>query len=367
MGENGKEKLLYIMGVDWDWIFQRPHIIEHHLEEKNDVTVVFPRSILKFFSKFHSRHPRYGRILWTLPLQEKVKAIGKLSRLLNRHVFQDIYKYRTIVLGYPLYNRYIPDDYGGLIIYDCMDNYEALYPYPAGVSDILRQEKCLVERSSLLFVSSQALMEKLMRYQIATMAHMVLLRNGTYIPEKLPSISLPKRQQQYWVGYFGTIAEWFDANLLVKSLEQVDDIEYHLIGPSCILLPKHPRLIMEGVVEHDFLYPAMQPCSCLIMPFQLNETVLYVDPVKLYEYIVMGKCIIAVYYPEIARFEDFVYFYHSFEEYIQILQELKQKGFPPKYTDQQRQAFLERNSWQERFRVWDEAVKELIDKLSDKD
>lgn len=358
MDNEHKPSLLYIMGIDWDWIFQRPQIIERHLEDGNDVTVIFPRSILKLFARRKSRYPRRYKILWTLPLQEKIWVIGKLSRLLNLHVFQGIHEYDAVVVGYPLYYRYVPRSYLGILIYDCMDNYEALYPYRPGVGELLRQEKELVGRSSLVFASSQRLMEKLRVYCSAQVPRMELLRNGTDVPGTLPPISVPSRQERYMLGYFGTIAEWFDIGLLSESLRQMDNIEYRLIGPASIPLPMHPRLVSEGVVHHDALYAAVQPYACLVMPFLPNEAVLYVDPVKLYEYIVMGKCIIAVSYPEIERFEDFVYFYHSSEEYIRLLRDLVREGFPPKYTARQRQCFLEENSWQARFRTWDEALEE---------
>ena len=364
MSNRDKPRILYIMGIDWDWIFQRPQIIEQHLEKDNNVTVVFPRSILKLLKRRHLNYPERYRILWTLPLQEKIKAIGAVHRLLNRHVFRDIREHETTVIGFPLYYRYIPRDYSGTLIYDCMDNHESLYSYYAGVPELLRQGKLLMARSHLVFVSSQRLMEKLQRYDICPMPRMVLLRNGAKYPSKLPSIAQPVRpevsQMPYKIGYIGTVAEWFDRDLILESLRQIRDIEYHLIGPVNITLPQHEsRLIMEGIVSHEHLYDTVGVCVCLVMPFKVNETVLYVDPVKLYEYIVMGKCILSVFYPEIERFEDFVYFYHSTWEYIQLLQQLKKQGFPPKYTSRQRQDFLVKNSWDARFDIWDNAVKDL--------
>lgn len=357
MSNEDKPGLLYIMGIDWDWIFQRPQIIERHLEETNDVTVIFPRSILKFFARSRSDYPQHYKILWTLPLQEKIKIIGKISRLLNRHIFRDIQKYETIVIGYPLYYRYIPRDYPGMLIYDCMDNHETLYCCRSGVQELLRQEKALIAHSGLVFASSQQLLEKLQKYDISPMPRMVLLRNGAEAPEGLSHIARPVCRTRYKIGYIGTIAEWFDRDLILKSLQRISDIEYHLVGPISIVLPDNEsRLIAEGIVPHDLLYGIAQSYCCLVMPFRLDETVLCVDPVKLYEYIAMGKCIVAVFYPEIERFGDFVYFYHSDTDYIQLLDSLKMKGFPPKYTSRQRQDFLEGNSWKVRFATWDKAV-----------
>lgn len=359
MNNCAKPRLLYIMGIDWDWIFQRPQIIAQHLAKENDITVVFPRSILKFFARRRSCRPLPYKILWTLPLQEKIGIIQKVSRLLNRHIFKNTFNYNTIVIGFPLYYRYIPDNYSGTLIYDCMDNHETLYSYRPGVTTLLKQEQSLISHSSIIFVSSRKLMEKLTKYNISPLTRMVLLRNGTAVPDSLPPMTQALCQTQYKIGYIGTIADWFDTDLLRESLQKVDGIEYHLIGPVNTPLPRdEQRIIQEGVVCHNLLYEKVQFYSCLIMPFRLDETVLCVDPVKLYEYIAMGKCIIAVYYPEIERFQDFVYFYHDISDYVQLLSELKKQGFPPKYTSRQRLDFLEKNSWENRFAVWDKTVNE---------
>ena len=91
--------------------------------------------------------------------------------------------------------------------------------------------------------------------------------------------------------------------------------------------------------------------DCLIMPFVVNDIVRFVDPVKLYEYIAFGKCIVSIYYPEIERFRDFVFFYRTPEEYRKLLDKLTESGFPPKYTDVQRENFLKENTWNMRYNI----------------
>ena len=97
------------------------------------------------------------------------------------------------------------------------------------------------------------------------------------------------------------------------------------------------------------------------MPFKLNDVVLAVDPVKLYEYISYGKCIISIYYPEIERFRDFVYFYNTQEEYNEIIRNKCKDGFKPKYTKEQQKKFLEKNTWDARCK---EAVRMLKEKIN---
>lgn len=339
------KKLLYIMGIDWQWIFQRPQILAKYLSADYDITVVFPRSILKKRSPVSACPP--FRILWTLPYQEKNAFIGKISARLNQNVFKDIYSYDYVYINYPLYGRYIPEDYGGKVIYDCMDNHESLYPDQKRVYKILVQEQRLVKRSNLLLVSAQALAEKMNK--IAGCEKSILLRNGT-VPNRVYPLKKPEKRQLYSIAYIGTIASWFDYPSILESLKHCPQVEYHLIGPAnekadC------PGIIYEGSVSHEHLGSLAEKYDCLVMPFVVNDIVRFVDPVKLYEYIAFGKCIVSIYYPEIERFRDFVFFYRTPEEYRKLLDKLTENGFPPKYTDVQREIFLKENTWNMRYNI----------------
>ena len=40
-------KILYLIHIDWNWIFQRPQILALALDKNNDCTVVEQKTILK--------------------------------------------------------------------------------------------------------------------------------------------------------------------------------------------------------------------------------------------------------------------------------------------------------------------------------
>ena len=351
---DGRKKLLYIMGIDWNWIFQRPQILEQYLENNYDVTVVFPRSILKLMDKSYTKYPSDYKILWTFPLQEKNRFIGRISKLFAKRVFRNIEQYDLVVIGYPLYFRYVPSTFRGKVIYDCMDNYEELYPDRKNVSKITKSEKELIERSDAVIVTANKLLEKVSAY--TKDKKVTLVRNGTE-NRVISTPGEPRVQEKYKIGYFGTVAEWLDAKLLEESLEEYPDIEYHLIGPVLNAeIPVNRRIIMEGIVPKQNLPELTKEYSCLIMPFVVNGIVEGVDPVKLYEYISMGKCIISVKYQEIERFDEYVYMYSNKEEYFELLRDLKAKGFPPKYDKKKQAGFLTENSWENRFKAFDKIL-----------
>lgn len=333
------------MGIDWTWIHQRPQILAEMLANDYEITVLYPRSILKLGLPLPVHEGMKFRVLWTLPYQEKSSLIGWFARIINYKKIATINEFQYVYVGYPLYGRYIPRDYKGKIIYDCMDNHEALYPDFKRVDKVLVQEQILVQRADLLIGSADALVKKM--NSIAGSDRCQLLRNGVDV-EKSYDIKVAVKKEKYKIGYIGTIAEWFDYKLLIEGNTYLKNIDYHLIGPVAEQV-EHTAIHYEGIVEHDMLYDTIKNYDCLIMPFQVNDIVKAVDPVKLYEYIAFGKCIVSIWYEEIERFDSFVYFYKNEDEYIELMQELSSNGFPTKYTKQQQVEFLEQNNWKERY------------------
>ena len=83
------------------------------------------------------------------------------------------------------------------------------------------------------------------------------------------------------------------------------------------------------------------------MPFLINEIIEAVDPVKLYEYINFNKNILCCRYNEIERFDKFVYFYNTYEEFNEMVKKISKES-SIKYTNQERIEFLRENSWEVR-------------------
>jgi len=135
-------------------------------------------------------------------------------------------------------------------------------------------------------------------------------------------------------------------------------VNYHLIGPANQRM-EHEQVRYLGSIPHDKLGEEVKELDCLAMPFVVNEIVACVDPVKLYEHIAFGKCIISVYYLEIERFGEFAYFYETSEEYVELLHKLAEKGFPPKYSEEQQREFLKNNTWDQCYETLKMEMKEL--------
>lgn len=342
-----KKKILYFMGVEWNWIIQRPQILALYLQRYYEVTVVCPKQLLHNNNHTNASPERLIELL-QLPFQEKNRFIGRIAWIWHTDQLKYISSYDMIWIGYPIFGRYIPDDYRGKVIYDCMDNMTALYPdqRPESVRYVEEQERKLIRRANVVFASSQKLKEKMEK--MCPNKKVIVVRNG-YSNITIREPASPQVKEEYHLGYIGTIGEWFDRDAIFNSLDENKRVYYELIGPTNRHERiRHDRVHYEGTVEHRLLENYVNRMDALIMPFLPNDIVLYVDPVKLYEYIAWGKCIICSWYPEIDRFKDYVYFYQGQGEYLQLIKELSEHGFPVKYSGKQQRFFLRQNTWEER-------------------
>lgn len=354
-----KKRVLYLMHVDWGWIKQRPHFIAEKLDTVFDVTVFyqFARS-RKVITSNPSKTKKFPIIV--LPLK-RMRIFHSLNSFIQQMIFSIILKVirpNIIWITHPSLYDFIPKRNINKfkIIYDCMDDVQGFNYIPVVKKNLDISERQLLHDSNIVFVSSQNLQNKIIERGCSS-NKTVLIRNGYNgkIIDAVDKKILPLKD--FKIAYIGTISEWVDFDTIKKSLNEINNLEYHFFGPIECEIPENEKIIFHGPINHSKLYDVVQDVDCLIMPFKLNELIQSVDPVKLYEYINFNKNIITIYYKEIQRFNDFVYFYNNSDEYINVLKGLIANN-ELKYSQDQRLEFLKENTWDKRTNV-------MIEKLND--
>lgn len=324
---------------------------------KYDCTVVDVHKVLRNHKHVQkeNKFPANYRLAYQFPYQYEFALSRWLTAVTYKAAMKDMEDYDFIWIGGPELIRYIPKSYSGKILYDCMDNYENFTKKQSRKAKIREMEKECIRRAEIVLSTSEVLCERIRSF--AAGSNPVLVRNA-YDGKNVYAVKKTQKKKQYKAGFIGAIAQWVDLDILVNNAYKQHNVTYHLVGPYGSKREDCDRLIYEGSKEHAKLYDTIKDYDCLVMPFYINELTKAVDPVKLYEYIAFGKCIISSYYEEIDRFSPFVYFYHNEEEYHELVEMLAKEGFPPKYTNRQQRAFLQENTWEERFKVVDRILSE---------
>lgn len=276
-----------------------------------------------------------------------INPIIKYSRLKKKLSLNNI---EYLFLTFPDQIDVIPKKFTGKILYDCMDNHIEFIEDAKEKKLMKEKELKIITKSDVIFVTSRELKKVLIRrYGVEIKDKIYLVRNG-YSGETLSinnSVNNNICKEKFKLSYFGTISHWFNFDFIERSLDDIENIEYDLMGPVEIEIPKKDGINYLGTIEHKNLYEVTKKSDCYIMPFKLNSIIESVDPVKLYEYINFNKNILTIQYEEVERFGPFVHFYTDYESYIIAIKKMMENN-KLKYTSEERDSFLENNKWGDR-------------------
>lgn len=155
------------------------------------------------------------------------------------------------------------------------------------------------------------------------------------------------------IGYSGAISDWFDFDLIEKAAAKFPNSTFLLVGPTINipinkteLMKKHKNIIFMGKKTYDELPSYISQFDVAIIPFRINPLTNYVNPVKLYEYIAVGKTVVSTALPALSEFKGAVYIADNHEEFLGYIEEaLEKKPEPDKYEH-----ILKNNNWDIRAR-----------------
>lgn len=359
-------RILYVMHVSWDWIWQRPHEFAYQLRKAFDLLVLYPVGRKRSSTVHNTRQGLALRSFLQLYKRREYGFIAAVNRARLRWLFSRVirrYRPHVVWVTHPELIEYMPSILGALLIYDCMDDALAFRQPAAFTERMRRDEATLVDRADLVLTSSVSLGETLhSRYGASVRTRLV--RNGCGGGQAATTSSTSRGADGFWhLGYVGTLAN-IDVEAVMTLVRSVPDVCIDLVGPAIGWAgpTDHARLRLRGVLRHGQLEEFAVTCCCLIAPFPSTQLVLGVDPVKLYEYVDWGRPIVALRYPEVERFGEFVEFYETPQELVKVVSRMCTEGFVRKYTDEQRAAFLSENTWDVRGRRIRSELQDLLSK-----
>jgi len=108
------------------------------------------------------------------------------------------------------------------------------------------------------------------------------------------------------IVYVGTMAEWFDYDLVAETARRRPNLSFILIGAADFArprLPQLPNLHLLGPRPWSKLPGYLQHADVGIVPFDVRnhrDLVRGVNPIKLYEYAAAGLPAVCVHWPELA-------------------------------------------------------------------
>ncbi|NOV00275.1 glycosyltransferase [Paenibacillus planticolens] len=347
------KKIAYIMHVDWRWIKQRPHFIAEELSKWYEIDVFYIANFRRKMLVPAQTSPTVclAGFFIKLPFSARSSIVKFIENRINRRTQKKLNNshYDWVWITSPVVLDFVNINLTKNVIYDCMDDVLA-FPQKGKIIDLLkRNELLLLNKSSVIIASSNDLKRKLhVRGYKGEITVINNALNRSFIQEyPYEQNQVELVEKKFRLAYFGTISKWMDMNMLERLLQNIPNIEIILIGPLEIKLPKHGNLIYISPVAHSELKRLCSNTDAFIMPFIINDLILSVDPVKIYEYLSFGKPVVAINYDETKKFLPYISLYNNYEQ----LEELILNIINNKYVTQDRinvNKFLQKNCWDSR-------------------
>ena len=184
------------------------------------------------------------------------------------------------------------------VLYDCMDNHhgfaEAGTALPAAEARLLQLVDGVVVTSDYL--------ERQVRDRHPQRR---MIRNACD-PSHFAGIP-PATSARPVVGYFGAVAQWFDAGLLRAVATAMPDCDFLIVGGDTAdvarRVGKLPNVTFRGEVPYAELPRHLAAMHVLLIPFVIDELILATNPVKAYEALAAGRPVVATEMPELMSHE----------------------------------------------------------------
>jgi glycosyltransferase involved in cell wall biosynthesis len=243
-----------------------------------------------------------------------------------------------------------------LSVYYCIDDYAA---YPGVNPEVVQaMDEETTRRADLVFIASDTLLERKrdLNPETRVSPHGVdiqhfgkALDGRTRVPADIASLTGPV------IGFFGLLERFIDLDLIDYLAAQRPGWNFVLLGrvavPECEL-PRRPNVHFLGRRPYEELPAYGKRFDAAVIPYRAGDWSYHANPIKLREYLAMGKPVVAVDTPQMRQFADVVTVARDREEFLAGLDAAL--ASPPTPADTERRVRRVRQSG------WDRRAGEVL-------
>jgi glycosyltransferase involved in cell wall biosynthesis len=156
------------------------------------------------------------------------------------------------------------------------------------------------------------------------------------------------------IGFFGDISDkTSDIALLEFVAERLPDMSLVFVGSisaDVSRLKQFRNVHFLGQKPYNQVPFYGKEFDVAIMPWNRSRWIKFCNPIKLKEYLALGKPVVSTYYPEIEPYSDVVYVARDYDEFISCLHAAIEEGDPAKAEDRRKNVQDE---------TWDSKVEQI--------
>lgn len=301
-----------LSAIDWDFRIQRPQHLARLLAEKGDrVTYVNTdmstelceekRGNVDLLKLATTKLGTYSVFLLESE-QDSEELFHQLDDYLSHHHIRTA----NILVEYPTWfgiAKRLHEKYGFHVFFDYIDEYEGFNG--TNTNKFIQQGvNWLNANSSAVFASSQYLYD----HTSQAKAPRFIVRNGTE-SAAFASARSEAHSGKKIIGYYGAVADWFDADLVLYAAKQLPDCRFVIVG-NCdskvaAKLGAQSNMEFVGEVPYNQLTGWLKTFDVCLIPFKASLSLIKAtNPVKFYEYLSAGKKVVTTEIAELMSFRD---------------------------------------------------------------
>ncbi|WP_431811498.1 glycosyltransferase [Lysinibacillus sp. FW12] len=354
-GNKGKIFIFPSPSCPWGYMFQRPQQIARALAKEGNIVFYIVDTSFPYEPDWYVRG-----LLEIEPnlylFNDNKDGTTLIKSCANEQVF--VWQYwphqlKTINNWEGLYTNLFK-------IYDCIDYIDTFDTYDNILKDF---EKSVVDCNCLLATA------KSIKNDLSIFNKDVLyLPNAVTIEDFMnydlfdwPELEKVKAADKKIIGYYGAIAEWFDFDTVKYIAKSNPDWTIVLVGevyPTVEMQVEELKQIGKVEVLKRVSYNKIPHLLSLfdvaILPFLINEITLSTSPVKVFEYLAGGKCVVSTPLPEVLEIEG-VFIGDTKEEFEKQVKVALNIGAEMNHLEKLRNV-AEQHTWQKRVKKINEII-----------
>lgn len=359
------KKILYFSNIMWDDLKQRPQHLAEELSKWYQVIYIEPTislltSLVKKNNYYKKRYMKINNNLEVIRTSGLLKIPNSFG-FINYNKTIDLLTLRQIadavnIIWYcsPIhYNEKIVSN--KIVVFDKMDEDSLLTSNKRLKNLISYNEEKLKERADIVFITAEKFRDEFKNKRFVFKVENAVDKYFVWNRGRVDSFNLNvistlqkfKRENCLIFGYIGTISSWFDFDVIRIILESDNKNVVVLVGKweSAINI-QHERFLYFKPIPKDSLASVVDLFDYCLYPFKIDELIETINPVKVYEYISLGKVVISPNCKEMERFNKNVLFYKNERDLKKIIADIKRgKIEVEKYNEEE---FFKGNNWEQR-------------------
>jgi glycosyltransferase involved in cell wall biosynthesis len=237
-------------------------------------------------------------------------------------------------------------------VYHCIDDFTAVtYPFVSSAT-IARMEADQCRQVDHIFTRTEALTESKKRLNERTYYLPGGVDIAQFDPAQVQAEAKIVQLGHPIIGFVGTFDNRVDVDLLQQAVMALPDYVFIFVGPikqhvtSNQAIRNRPNVVFWPAQPHTAVPATIAAFDVCLIPYRRNPYTEGLSPIKLYEYLAMGKPVIGTRLPYLAREEAHIWLAETADEFIEAIRQAASQPISADDRNRWRQAAAG-YSWQE--------------------